>query len=342
MPDINRPTQILMLVAPSFNISASMNFIDPLRAVNYLEGSGFFHWQFVSEAGGLCMASNGAEIATKALADVNITEADVVIVSTSWTPEDVSTPALLGAVRGAMRNGKHVYGLDTGAFVLAHAGVLEGKIATVHYEHMDAFIELFPEVTLSEDQYVFDGRIASCCGGTASVDFAVRMIRELHGPAIANAAARYIFHTEFRRSGTPQNPSHSEPLGVSVPEKLRRAIKIMEQHLEDPLSIPEICSQIDLSQRQLSRLFAKYLNKTPILYYRDIRLDRARGLVTQTTMAISEISVASGFASQVHFSRAYRERFDLSPLQDRGEGRIPFEFRAWPMHRRAKSKGGGE
>ena len=106
----------------------------------------------------------------------------------------------------------------------------------------------------------------------------------------------------------------------------------MEANLEEPISIPELCHQLGKSQRHLSRMFAQCVGKSPVLYYRDIRLDRARGLVTQTDMKLSEIAVASGFSNQVHFSRSYREKFGLSPTQDRIEGRVPFEFRAWPMH----------
>lgn len=108
----------------------------------------------------------------------------------------------------------------------------------------------------------------------------------------------------------------------------------MEENLEDALSIPQICKRVRLSQRQLDRLFAQFVRKSPVLYYRDIRLDRARSLVTQTDMRLSEVAVASGFSSQGHFSRAYRERFGLAPRADRVEGRVPFEFRAWPMHRK--------
>jgi AraC family carnitine catabolism transcriptional activator len=78
-------------------------------------------------------------------------------------------------------------------------------------------------------------------------------------------------------------------------------------------------------------LFRQYVQKSPVEYYRDIRLDRARGLVTQTELKFSEIAEASGFNGQAHFSRAYRNRFGLTPTADRVEGRVPFEFRAWPM-----------
>jgi len=88
-----------------------------------------------------------------------------------------------------------------------------------------------------------------------------------------------------------------------------------------------------MSQRQLDRLFQRYVGRSPVIYYRDIRLDRARGLVTQTDMRLAEVALASGFASPVHFSRAYRDRFGVPPRKDRIEGRIPFEYRAWPMYR---------
>ena len=120
--------------------------------------------------------------------------------------------------------------------------------------------------------------------------------------------------------------------------KLSEILALMETNLEEPLNIPEIAEKAGISHRQLNRLFSQYLRKTPALYYRDIRLDRARGLVTQTTLSMAQIAIASGFSSQIHFSRAYRDRFGLPPIQDRSEGRIPFEFRAWPMHRKSKSK----
>lgn len=329
---------IRIIVTPSFNLAATMNFIDPFRAANYLEGETRFRWQILSETGGLCTASNGAGLDTAALSDPVERPADIVIVSSSWTPDQHGTPAIFAALRHAARNKAMIGGIDTGAFVLAQAGLLDGRRATVHYEHMDAFQELYPDTELSENLCVFDNDRVTCCGGVAAVDFALRIVERLYGSALANAAARYVFHPELRGQGAPQNPKALEPIGVGVPELVKRAIKVMEENLEDPLPIPEICEIVAISHRQLDRLFAKFLHKTPALYYRDIRLDRARGLVTQTNLAMSEIAVASGFASQVHFSRAYRDRFGLPPIKDRTEGRIPFEFRAWPMHRKQKGE----
>jgi transcriptional regulator GlxA family with amidase domain len=331
--------KLLIVVTPNFNLAATMGFLDPFRASNYLDGSILFRWDVVSAAGGDQIASNGVSIGTKALRDLRSEAYDIVIVSSSWAPEMNNSAPLQGALQRWARAGTTIGGLDTGAFILAEAGLLKGKRATTHYEHIDALKELYPDTDVTEDLFVFDGKRITCCGGSAATDFGLHIIRSLHGEAIANAAARYVFHQSLRPQGAPQNPSAIEPLGSTAPTVLKAAIKIMEENLEEALSIPQICKRLRLSQRQLDRLFSRYVKKSPVLYYRDIRLDRARGLVTQTDMRLSEITVASGFSSLSSFSRAYRERFGLSPRADRVEGRVPFEFRAWPMHRKTKDGG---
>ncbi len=329
-------TRLLIIVAPSFNMAATMGFIDPFRAANYLDGCPYFSWEFVSEAGGYCLSSNGLGIETTSLDGRAAAEADIVIVSASWTPERHLTGKLGNALRHWARSGATLGSLDTGAFILAQARLLKGRRATVHYEHIDAFQELYPDIEVVENLYVLDGNRVTCCGGVAAVDFGLQILQGIHGSALANAAARYVFHDRLRGPAEMQQPKASEPLGSTVPAQLRKAIQVMEANLEEPVSVPDISRQIGVSQRQLTRLFAAHIGKTPVLYYRDIRLDRARGLVTQTDLPIAEVALASGFASPVHFSRSYKVRFGLAPTQDRIEGRVPFEFRAWPMHRKPK------
>ena len=324
---------ILILVTPSFNLAATTSFIDPFRAANYLDGKIRFRWTLASVPGGLCQASNGLVVGTQRLADLLNRMFDIVVMSASWTPETGKTPQLLASLRKWARAGSVIGALDTGAFIVADAGLLQGCRATVHYEHIDAFRELYEDIEVSEDIFVRDEKRFSCSGGIASSDIALQLIRSSFGDALANASAHYIFHPSPRPTGTSQNVMHVEPFGSAFPGAIRQAIAIMEQNLENTLPIPEIVGRIKISHRQFNRLFRRHVGKSPAVYYRDIRLDRARGLVTQTDMRMSEIAIACGFASQVHFSRAYRERFGLSPRGDRVDGRIPFEFRAWPMRR---------
>jgi len=327
-------THLHILVMPDFNMAATMAFVDPFRAANYLEGRPLFRWRFLSDSGGVVRASNGAAIETEPL-DQSL-RADMLIVAASWDPTAHISPRVAAALRTAARAQTTLGALDTGAFVLAQAGLLRNHRATVHYEHIDAFQELYPDVEVSENLWVLDGARVTCCGGAASTEFALHLVQSIHGPALANAAARYVFSQPLRDHNAPQNPQAAEPLGATVPDTVRRAVKTMEENLEVTVTIAELCETVGISHRQLNRLFAQYVGKTPALYYRDIRLDRARGLITQTNLSMAEIAYASGFSSQVHFSRAYRDRFGMPPTKDRIEGRIPFEYRAWPMYRKPR------
>ena len=323
---------ILIIAMPNFNLAATVGFIDPFRAANYLEGRSHFRWNIASASGGTVVASNGIIIETQALPSAQDEPPDIVIVSSSWAPESHGSPLLHAMLRRWARAGITLGALDTGAFILARLRLLTGTRATVHYEHLNAFKELYPDIKVTDQLFVFDGNRITCCGGGASVDFALHIIRRTLGETLANSTARYLFHEKLRTQGARQNSSQVEPLGTTVPATVRKAIRVMEEHLETALPIPQICRTIGISQRQLDRLFVRFVRRSPAIYYRDIRLDRARGLVTQTEMPLSAVAVASGFSSQVHFSRAYRERFGIAPRRDRIEGRIPFEFRAWPLH----------
>jgi len=331
------PLHLLILVTPNFNLATTAAFIDPFRAANYLEGETRASWSVASLTGGFCPASNGLGIMTEKLKDLQNNFYEIVILSSSWTPEAFEAPSLLAALRNWARMGAVIGALDTGALILADAGLIPSGKATIHYEHIDAFKELHPDMDITEELFVRDKKYFSCAGGLASADIALHLIREHWGDGLANGAARYIFCPTLREAGSPQNPDNSEPIGTPVIRTLKQAIAVMECHLENILPIPEIARRVKISHRQLDRLFLRHVGKSPVIYYRDIRLDRARGLVTQTDMSMAEIAIACGFSNQVHFSRSYVKRFGLPPRRDRIDGRIPFEFRAWPMHQKSKN-----
>ena len=322
---------IAVVVLPAFNAHATTAFVDPFRAANYVEAQHLYRWQYFSSDGGPVTASNGMQLETLALGELE-SAPDMLAVSSSWTPERYRDKALLNALRQSAHSGTTLCGIDTGAFVLGFAGLLNKHRVTVHYEHMDAFSELFPKVDLSEELFVIDDNVLSCCGGSAAADLALQIIHRQHGIDLTNAAARYIFHDRLRASSEGQNAALYEPIGYAVDAKLREAIVLMERNLEVPLSIPEVAESINRSQRQLERLFRRYTGQSAARYYLDIRLDRARGLITQTELRVVQVAVACGFVSPVHFARVYKTKFGLSPRQDRISGRVPFEFRAFPMH----------
>ena len=326
-------TSIAILLLPTFNAMATVALLDPFRAANYLTGEPRYHWQMLSLDGKPVVASNGLQFSDIASYATAPEEFDMVIVSSSWTPERYRDRRIMKWLLRQAQGGATLGGVDTGAFSLAYAGLLDGRRATVHYEHVASFHELFPKVHICEDLYVIDQSSATCCGGIAASDLALELIRIREGIDVANAAARYIFHDRLRAGSEGQFPAHHEPVGYSVPEKLRNAIVRMERHLENPLPLGEIAKGVGLSQRHLERLFKAHTGVTAVQYYLHSRLDRARGLVTQTEMPLMSVAVACGFSSQEYFARAYRRHFGLQPSRDRREGRVPFQFRSFPAHR---------
>lgn len=330
-------TRVAILLLPSFNAMATTALLDPFRASNYLTGEARYSWEFITRDGGSVIASNGMQFAdTVAISDAS-NRFDFVFVSASWTPEEYRASRLFDWLRQCAGNGAALGGIDTGAFLLAFAGLLNGYNSTVHYEHIAVFRELFPDLPSSEDLFVIDRDRLTCCGGAAASDLALEIIRLQTGIDAANAAARYIFHDRLRPGAEGQFPAHHEPVGYAAPSKLRDAIVLMERNLEDPLPLSSISDQTGLSNRQLQRLFASHTGVTPVKYYLEIRLDRARSMVTQTEMSILEIAVACGFTSQEYFARVYKERFSLTPSKDRQEGRVPFQFRSFPSPHRTAS-----
>lgn len=185
---------------------------------------------------------------------------------------------------------------------------------------------------MSEALDLADGDRVTAAGGAAAGDLALQLLRALRGDALANAAARDVFHDRRWSPDSPQKPEGAKPLGPAAPARLRAAIRMMERYLEEPASIPAIAAEAGLSQRQLERRFTTRVGRSPLRHYSDIRLDPARSLVTQTEMPAPEPGVACGLGSPERFSRAYRARFGVAPRSNRVEGRAPFGFRAWPIY----------
>jgi len=327
-----RSCTIGMLVLPGFNSMAANTFLDPFRVTNYLHGESIYDWLFISLDGGNVTASNALVMADTVAFDTVTTNIDLLVINASWAPERFRQRQFQNWLKRQTQLGATLVAIDTGAFVLAFAGLLDSYKTVVHYEHQAAFGELFPRIAVEQSLYVIDHDRLSCCGGVASADLALEIIHLQQGIDLSNATARYIFHERLRHGEEEQISSSHEPVGYTIHEQVREAIILMQRNLEEILSLAEITSYLNVSQRHLQRLFARYTGKTPVRFYLDLRLDRARGLVTQTEISLTEIAGSCGFNRSEPFSRAYRKRFGLSPSRDRTEGRVPFQFRSFPSH----------
>lgn len=187
---------------------------------------------------------------------------------------------------------------------------------TVHWEHAAALAEDYPDLMLSRALYIVDRNRLTCAGGVAPLDMMHVLIAEQHGNAFATRVSDWFLHTDIRPAGRPQRVSLTERYGVHRP-KLVAALELMEHTLGQPQSRSTVAARVGLSTRQLDRLFADHLGVSFATHYRTIRLERARDLIRQTTLSITEIALACGFSSPGHFSKSYRERYGRSPKEER-------------------------
>ena len=290
--------------------------IEPLRLANRLSGRVLYDWRLVGSGGTSVRCSNGASMAL----DGDLVESqrgDTILVCGGVDVARAASRPVMAWLRREERRGARMGALCTGAWVLAEAGLLAGRRATIHWENQDSFAEEFPDVTLVRTVFVEDGSRLTAAGGTAAIDMMLRQISRDHGSELASRVADQMIHTSIRSEDDHQRMSIPIRIGARHP-RLAQVVARMEANIEDPVSPARLASEAGMSPRQLERLFARYLGRSPKRYYMEIRLERARNLLMQTEMSVIEIALASGFASVAHFSKCYRASYGSTPYRQRG------------------------
>lgn len=160
------------------------------------------------------------------------------------------------------------------------------------------------------------GKIPTASGGTATADLMLAMIRERHGDDLCRKVADLMVHHAIRDQTGPQTSS----LTYHIPgrnAKLATIIQLMEGSIDAPLGAEELADSAGVSVRQMERLFRRYLGTSPKRHYQALRLNRAKDLLVQSNMSITEIAMATGFAAVSHFSKCFRAQFGVSPYGSR-------------------------
>lgn len=319
-PPSGRPRGFRFLLLDRFTMMSFAGAIEPLRLANRAAGSRLYEWSLLGEAGagGAATCSNGSRLALDA-GLVETQPGDTVIVCGGIDVARAITRPIVAWLRREARRGAAVGGLCTGAWVLAEAGLLDGRRATIHWENHDGFAEAFPQVDLYRSIFVADGNRLTAAGGTSSVDLMLRIIASDHGDALAATVADQLIYTTIRTAEDSQRLSIPTRIGVRHP-RLAAVIERMEANLEEPISPAVLAEEAGMSTRQLERLFRRYLNRSPKKYYMETRLARARNLLMQTGMSVIEVALASGFTSPSHFSKCYRAQYGATPYRERGTG----------------------
>jgi len=317
---------LVFFLIPDFTMIAFATALEPLRSANRMLGYEAYRWRLASADGGPVRASNGVELAVNAsLADerrkmIGSDRPTMVIVCSGLNVEAYSNKTVFAWLREEYNRGVTLGGLCTGAYILAAAGLLSDKRCAIHWENLPGFAEAFPKANVFADLFEIDSNIYTCAGGTAAMDMMFRLIGEDFGDNLVNRVCEQMLTDRVRNPSDRQRLPLRARLGVQN-SKVLTIIELMEANLCEPLSLMEIADRVGLSRRQVERLFRQEMGRSPARYYLEIRLDRARHLLLQSTMPVVEVAVACGFVSASHFSKCYRELYARSPQQERHDGR---------------------
>ncbi len=307
--------RIGFLLVPDFSMIGLFSAVEPLRVANRAAGRDLYSWHLFSENGDPVAASNGLTLLVESSIDA-IQRFPTVVVCASFDPALHASRKLLAWLRRLDRQGSELGGIDTGAYILARAGLLNGYRATLHWENVAGFAEAFPDVNVTGELYEIDRRRFTCSGGTGALDMILSRISATHGHDLAVGASESLLHARIQSPEDHRNMT----LGLSLRARHPALLKIlhaMDQHLEDPLALDDLAQIANVSRRQLERLFRNLLGDTPSGYYLKLRLRRARYLLEQTAMPVLDVSLACGFTSPPYFSRAYRKQYGFSPREHR-------------------------
>ncbi|MBS7660846.1 transcriptional regulator ArgR [Pseudomonas lalucatii] len=242
-------------------------------------------------------------------------------------PPAATAPALSAALKQLVRAGCVIGGVSAGVYPLAQLGLLDGYRAAVHWRWQDDFSERFPKVIATSHLFDWDRDRLSACGGLAVLDLMLALLARDHGAELAGAVSEELVVERIREGSERQRIPLQNRLGSSHP-KLTQAVLLMEANIEEPLTTDEIAQHVCVSRRQLERIFKQYLTRVPSQYYLELRLNKARQLLMQTSKSIIQIGLSCGFSSGPHFSSAYRNFFGATPREDRNQRRSnsPFEL----------------
>lgn len=313
LPVVTNPISVSFVLLPKFTMLAFASAIEPLRIANQLTGQALFHWQTLSADGQAVACSNGVPVVVDGAFGA-VQPEGVVLVCSGVEPEHQASAALADWLRGLWRRGRVVGGLCTGAYALARAGILKGRRFTLHWENLAGFGESYPDLIAARQVFCIDDRIVTCAGGVAAADLMLEIIHERFGITLSQEVMNMCLLAQRRRQGDEQMTSLAARLGTRH-EKLIEAVAFLEARIEEPFDLDACAAQLDLSRRQIERLFSRYMGVTPVRYMNDLRLQHGRALLAETDMSVTEVAIACGYASSSHFSKSFRVKYGISPYR---------------------------
>lgn len=260
--------------------------------------------------------------------------ADLIIVLGAPPPVPAPPAALVDQLRRAVARGATVASACTGAFVLAAAGLLDGRRATTHWMYAPLLAQQYPLVTVEADRlYIEDGPILTSAGSAAAIDLCLHLIRREHGAEIANSVARQMVVPAHRSGGQSQYIEMSVPR-ASHPDELAQTLEWAQQHLDQPITVESLAARAAMSPRTFARRFRQQMGTTPAFWLNRQRVMLAERLLERGDQTIEAISARCGLGSADTLRRHFARTRGTTPGQYRRAFRLT-------EHGAGQARGGG-
>lgn len=304
------PLRLNLLILPQSSVLSVASVLDPMRAANRLAKAPVFEWQVLSVDGAPVNLTCGIEL--PAQGEFNEHEsADAMVIVAGFDQQRYASAAFVRKLRRAAQNMRAMGGIESGSWLLARAGLLDGHQATTHWEDLEDFALAFHQVRVVLDRFVISGRYFTAGGASPALDMMLHLVRCRYGAPLALQVASAFVYDEVHLSSDRQPHISLGRLDCTEP-RVATAIRLMEDNLQQPLSSTTIAAQTGVSVRRLETLFRRELDVSPARYYRRLRLQEARRLVTDTRHSLQTIAVRTGFSSQSTFCHAFSQRYGQS------------------------------
>lgn len=273
-----------------------------------------FQFQVCSAESGSLSTTAGFRIEAAHTLSI-LAEADIIIVPSWRDPAEAPSAMLIEALQAAAARGARLVGLCLGAYVLAAAGLLDGRRATTHWAYADDFAQRFPTVDVDPDVlYVEDGPCLTSAGTVAAIDCCLHLLRELVGVQAANGVARRLVIAPHRQGGQAQ--FIEQPLPIAAQDsRLADLLDWLRAHLDQAHTLDSLAARALMSRRSFSRHFRTLTGDSPLQWLLRERLTYAQQLLAVTGQSIETIATLSGFGSPLSFRQHFREAYGVTPGQ---------------------------
>jgi transcriptional regulator GlxA family with amidase domain len=286
-------------------------------------------YEVVLVAKGPVRTSSGLQLTPSTTLDAPTGKIDTLVIPGGLGTQNAARDERLVAwIRKAARRSRRVTSVCTGAFLLARAGLLDGRNATTHWAACDALQRNYPSLTVEPDPiFVRDGNVYTSAGVTAGIDLALALVEEDLGPQAALDVARSLV-LFVRRSGGQSQFSKVIAVQAARRPRIRELQQWIADNVSADLSVAALAARTYMSERNFSRVFAREVGQTPAAYIEAVRLERARLLLETTDHQLDEIARRCGFGTVETLRRTFARRLNASPSNYRAR------FNVIPLDRR--------